>query len=243
MACVLAERADPSASGFAAEAIALCRAGGSAEQLAAAMPTAAMVCWQVGDLDAARAYVAEARPMHAGGRRIARVVLLSAATGIALADKDIAAAVDYGRTADGEATELGVEREVPLIRSLLARALLADGDLVGAAERAAAAIAAARSLSYDFPLAICLETAALVAAARDIGEQDDGDRIGVMLSCAVALRSRGDRPAPPTLRAAVAHVQGDRVIDGGGVPLDRTRLDHAATLALDLLRPLTKAVV
>jgi predicted ATPase len=163
MGCVLAERADPAAADFAAEAIALCRADGSAEQLAAAMPTAAMVCWQAGDVDRARAFVDEARPMHSGGRRIARVVLLSAAAAVALADGDVAAAVDYGRSADAEATELGVEREVPLIRTVLARALLASGDPIGAAERAIAALEAAGSLSFAFPLAGCLETAALVA--------------------------------------------------------------------------------
>ena len=96
MGSVLSERGAREAAGFAAEAIALCRAGGSAEQLAAAMPTAAMVCWQVGAFDEARAYIEEARPMHTGTRRIARVVLLSAAAGLALADGDIDAAIDFG---------------------------------------------------------------------------------------------------------------------------------------------------
>ena len=132
MACVLAERADPAAVSFATEAIQLCRSGGSVEQLAAAMPTAAMCCWQAGDLVTARAYVDEARPLHAGGRRIARVVLLSVASALSLADGDAAAAIDHGRDADREATDLGVEREVPLIRSVLARALLAAGDVAGA---------------------------------------------------------------------------------------------------------------
>jgi predicted ATPase len=52
MGCVLAERGRPEAASYAAEAIALCRQAGSAEQLAATLPTAAMVCWQVGALDA-----------------------------------------------------------------------------------------------------------------------------------------------------------------------------------------------
>ena len=105
MGSVLAERVDPAAARYAGDAIALGRRAASAEQLAIALPTAAMVCWQVGALDEARAYVAEALPLHAGTQRIARVVLLSAAAGVALADGDIAAAVEYGRTADEEASE------------------------------------------------------------------------------------------------------------------------------------------
>ena len=76
MACVLAERTDPAAVTFADEAMALGSASGSVEQLAAAMPTAAMACWLVGDLAAARRYVDTAWPMHTDRRRIARVVLL-----------------------------------------------------------------------------------------------------------------------------------------------------------------------
>ena len=99
MGCVLAERADPAAAGYAAAAIELCRRGGSAEQLAATLPTAAMICWQVGDLEPARRYIAEAQPLLAGTRRIARVVLQSAAAGVALADGDLDAAVELGQTA------------------------------------------------------------------------------------------------------------------------------------------------
>ncbi|MDX6208320.1 MAG: hypothetical protein QOE24_711 [Frankiales bacterium] len=233
MACVLAERADPAASAFAAEAIELCRSRGSAEQLAAAMPTAAMCCWQAGDLDGARAYVETARPMHTGSRRIARVVLLSAAAAVALADGEVKAAIDYGRHADDEATELGVEREVPLIRTVLARSLLADGDVPGAADRTIAAIAAARALSFDFPLAICLETAAVVIRAAGL----DAD-IGEILGAAADLRRRGDRPPPPTLRDAVRDL-----VDAGGIsgrgPLDRAGLDRVARSALDLLHDVT----
>ncbi len=233
MACVLAERADPAATSFAAEAIQQCRSRGSAEQLAAAMPTAAMCCWQAGDLEATRDFVAEAWPMHAGGRRIARVVLLSAAAGLALATGDVAAAIDHGRSADAEATELGVEREVPLIRSLLARALLADGDIDGAVERAIGAVVAARTLSFDFPLALCLETAALVL----LSSQPDAHQheIALLLGVSADLRDRGDRPSPPSLAAAT---QGATAAFGtrGRGPLDRARIDHAAETALVLLR-------
>jgi hypothetical protein len=45
------------------------------------------------------------------------------------------------------------------------------------------------------------------------------------------------------MRTDVAQIARDRVIDGGRVPLDRTRLDHAATLALHLLRPIAAGTV
>jgi ATP/maltotriose-dependent transcriptional regulator MalT len=199
MGSVLSERGAPEAARYAADAIALCRAGGSLEQLAAAMPTAAMVCYQVGALDESRAYVAEARPMHVDSPRIARVVLLSTSAGLALADGDLDAAVDFGEAADHEATELGVEREVPLIRSTLARALLARGDVAGAADRTLAALDAAFSITFEFPLAICLETAAVVlrAAGRD------GTELATLLATAAVIRERGNRPAPAPLAGAV----------------------------------------
>jgi ATP/maltotriose-dependent transcriptional regulator MalT len=163
------------------------------------MPTAAMVCYQVGALDEARAYVAEARPMHVDSRRIARVVLLSTSAGLALADGDLDAAVDFGEAADHEATELGVEREVPLIRTILARALLARGDVAGAAGRTLAALDAAFSITFEFPLAICLETAALVLRAVD----GLGSDLAALLAAAAVIRDRGDRPAPAPLAGAV----------------------------------------
>jgi predicted ATPase/DNA-binding SARP family transcriptional activator len=199
MGCVLAERADPSAAGYAAEAIALCRRDGSAEQLAATLPTAAMVCWQVGELDAARRYIAEAQPLLAGTRRIARVVLLSAAAGVALAGGDAGAAIELGTTADTEGTDLGIERELPLVRAVVARAWLGRGNVAAAARQAAAAVQAATSLSFAFPLALCLETAALVCLAAGHHE-----RTAVrLLASAARIRDRGDRPGMPTLRAAV----------------------------------------
>ena len=100
MACVLAERADPAAVGFAAKrsscAARVVRPSSSPRRCRPRR----WCCWQVGDLDAARRYVDEARPMHLGGRRIARVVLLSAAAGVALAEGDVAAALDHGTHAD-----------------------------------------------------------------------------------------------------------------------------------------------
>ena len=209
MGCVLAERADPAAAGYAAGAIELCRRGGSAEQLAATLPTAAMICWQVGDLVCARRYIAEAQPLLAGTRRIARVVLLSAAAGVALADGDPDAAVELGQTAARDASELGIDRELPLARAIVALALLDQGELSAAARQAADAITAAQSLPFSFPLAIPLEAAALVTLASAGPGTSPGERAVVrdqgagLLAAAAAIRARGHRPGPPALRAAV----------------------------------------
>ena len=222
--CVLAERADVAAARYAAEAMELCRLTGSSEQLAGTLPTAAMVCWQVGDIEQARGYVAEAMPLLADSRRIARVVLLSVAAGIALADDDIDAAVDLGTAADTEATDLGIEREIPLIRCVLARALLARGN-AAAAVKALGAIAAARSLTFTFPMATCLETAALVCLRWPGGTKVSR----TLLDEAAAIRRRGRRPGPVTLSKAVAEARSVVGADPGGdvLPDSDQRLDAA----------------
>jgi predicted ATPase/DNA-binding SARP family transcriptional activator/tetratricopeptide (TPR) repeat protein len=232
MGCVLAERADPAASRFAAEAIALCREAGSAAQLAATLPTAAMVCWQVGDLETAREYVTEATPLLAGSRRIARVVLLSVAAGLALADGDLTGAVELGTVADAEASDLGIERELPLIRSVLARGLLAAGDLEGAAAAAARAVAAARALTFTFPLAVCLETAALVCLSAGL----DADAGQILLAAAAGIRERGKRPGPVTLGEAVAAARAGAAPPGSGAPAaEAPGAEAAAELAIRVL--------
>jgi predicted ATPase/DNA-binding SARP family transcriptional activator len=203
LACVLAERADPEAAGYAEQAIALCRSAGSEGQLATTLPTAAMVCWQVGALVEARAYVEAARPLLAEGRRIARVVLLSVAASLALAERDLSAAIEIGRTADAEATELGVDREVPLIRCVLARALLASGDVDAASDRVVAALDAATTLTYTFPLANCFETTALLLSAGAVAQPSV---VRDLLAAAAAIRAAGDRPSPPALRDEVERV-------------------------------------
>ncbi len=201
---VLAERGDPEAAAYAEAALDLCEEGGSAEQLAASLPTAAMIAWQVGALDRVRRWVERAMPMHTDQRRIARVVLLSVACGLHLADGDLDAAVEVGRTADLEGTELGVERELPLLRSLLALALLSRGDVDEAHDRARAAVSAARALSYHSSLATALETAALVAHARGASVE----QVAPWAATAAEIRRAGDRPVPALLAARVAALRG-----------------------------------
>lgn len=219
---VLAERGDVSASAYAADAIALCHQGGSAEQLAASLATAAMVAWQVGDLDRCRAWVDQAMPMHAGSRRIARVVLHSAACGLEIGSRDLAAAVRLGQIADAEGTELGVERELPLARSLLAIALLASGDPEAAHTRAQAAVAAAQQLDYRFPLALALEAAAATALARGVEPPAMRD----VLAVAASIRRRGDRPVPVVLAPLLQTAPGVRG------PLSQDLIDAAVGRAL-----------
>src|SRR5690348_11702271 len=86
------------------------------------------------------------------------------------------------------------------------------GDAATAAQHAAAAVQAARALSFTYPLAVCLETAALVcladvAAADLAGAAGDGSAgartAAVLLEVAARIRARGDRPGIPALRAAV----------------------------------------
>ncbi|WP_375503769.1 BTAD domain-containing putative transcriptional regulator [uncultured Jatrophihabitans sp.] len=197
---VLAERVDPTAAQHARRAIDLCRQSGSNEQLTIALPTAAMICWQAGALDDARNFAAEALPLHTGTKRIAHVVLLSVAAGVRLADGDLDAAVEIGRRADQQAAELGVEREVPLIRAVLARSLLAQGDLVSAADSCADALRTARGMSVAFPAAVGLETAALILDAA--GSAGDG-ALRSMLAAARAIRDRGNRPPPASLAPAI----------------------------------------
>lgn len=180
MGSVLSERGLAEAATHAAAAIELCRAHGSAEELASAMPTAAMISWQVGALDDARSYIAEALPMHQHTRRIARVVLLSTAAAVALADR--------------EGTELGVEREMPLIRSVLSLAKLATGNHAAALDRAAAALDVALEVEFTYPLATCLETAALVLATDRAGGAGSAD-VGCLLASAASIRTAGTGPS------------------------------------------------
>jgi predicted ATPase/DNA-binding SARP family transcriptional activator len=224
---VAAERGDIEASEHAARAIELCETGASGEQLAATLPTAAMVCWQVGDLDRCRDFVERGAPLLAGTRRIAHVVLLTSAAGLALAEGDAGAAVRAAEEGDDEATDLGVERELPLVRSLLALALLDRGEPDSAAAAAAAAVRAATGLGYDFPLAGALEAAAEVGLARGTAP----DQLAVLTATAAEIRARGDRPVPAPLAARTVAVA-DRIPVAAPVPPQ-----EAAALAVALLDP------
>src|SRR5580704_2029107 len=178
-----------------------------------------------------RLLVKEAPPWHAGIRRIARVVLLSVSAGMALTDGDTGAAVELGRQADLEATELGVERELPLIRAVLARSLLQRDDVPGAAECALGALDAAENMQSQFPLAICFETAALIAATAVATRSSRADELS-LLATADVIRSQGDRLALPPLSSAVLQLSQDH---GAAAAMD---IRAAALLARRLLSPL-----
>jgi DNA-binding SARP family transcriptional activator/predicted ATPase len=210
---LLAERVDPTAVDFAMEAIELCRAQGTAEQLLITLPTAAMISWQVGNLDEARAFAREAQPLLQDDPRIARVVLLISMAGLALAEGDAADAERLAIAADAVGTDLGVERELPLARCMLARARLELDDPIGASAAVVSAFAAADSMSLDSPFALCLETAALVGRAIGV----DDTELSIVLSSAAAVRERGSRPAPANLQGAVRSLR-DALPDAEPLP-------------------------
>ena len=222
MGSILAERGDLAAaeSGRCDRALSPGRVGRAA---GTAMPTAAMVCWQVGSYEQCRAYIDEARPMHTGVRRIAGVVLLSTTAGLALTDGDLDAAIDFGTQADLEAGELGVEREAAADPGRASWALLAQGDLTAATDRALAAFDAAQAKAIVFPLAICLETAAAASAAGTASDTD----LASLLATATRLRERGDRLPSPSLSGTLDPV---RATVGEANPL---ALDDAVRLAED----------
>jgi tetratricopeptide (TPR) repeat protein len=224
---LLAERGDPTAVSFASDAIALCREVGTPEQLLITLPTAAMISWQVGNYPAAREFALEARPLLDDEPRIARVVLLITMAGLALESGDAADAVRLAESADTVGTELGVERELPLARCLVARARLANGDLDGAVAAAASALVAASTITLDYPLALCLETAALVG--RELGVADG--ELAVALRTASVIRDAGSRPAPASLGAAIAALAGEV----GVATTDPLPAREAATAAAEML--------
>jgi predicted ATPase len=196
IASILAERADPEAVWHAQRALKIARELGSADQLLATLATAAMVAWQVGDLDVASAAIAEADSLFHGEARISKVVLATATAGVAFAEgrwEDAARMVELS-VADG--VELGVERELPLAHALAARVAMARGRRSDAARHARDAFDSASRLDYQYPVAICLETAALVVG---VDERTRG-----LISTAGELRRRGERPAPRGLEVEVS---------------------------------------
>jgi ATP/maltotriose-dependent transcriptional regulator MalT len=158
-----------------------------------------MIAWQVGNFAAARDFARDAQSLLQEDPRIARVVLVTAMAGLALADGDATDSVRLATSANTLGTDLGVERELPLARCILARGLLETGDASGASVAVESAFAAAAAMSLDAPFAICLETAALVG--RAVGA--DEAAIATVLASAAAVREHGNRPAPADLEPAV----------------------------------------
>ena len=199
LAAILAQRGDPATAGLVAEAIALCESSAPPEQLAVYLPVAARHCWDVGAVDAARGFLDRSWAFLGEDRRIAHADLLTAATAIALGDGDLDAAVEHGTAAEAEAAELGIGRNLPFVRALLASALLARGDVEEAARMAAAAVRSGRELSVHYPLADALEAAAAVVERVGTSLGD----VATILGAAEAVRARGERPAPVPLRAGI----------------------------------------
>ncbi|MEJ7648967.1 MAG: BTAD domain-containing putative transcriptional regulator [Nakamurella sp.] len=241
---ILGERGEPEAARHAVRAVELCRAGGSPEQLAVTLPTAANICWQVGEIDTAATLVDEGLTALGGTRRIGRVIALGTATGVALARGDAAGAIAFGTVADEEGTEIGVDRELPHIRSLLALALLDAGDPDAAAQRSAAALDAAAQLDNDFPAAVALEVGAVVAGRLRAGQDPESverldSAVAGALRTAAAIRHRGARPVPAPLRARFgAEPTGAAGIRAQhGVQSSHDRRAACSTLAALLVRP------
>ncbi len=84
---------------------------------------------------------------------------------------------------------------------------------------------AALAISYDFPLALGLETAALVIGSAGAGTPEQR---AALLLAAADLRERGDRPPPVSMPAP----------DVPAVPSERLDARAAARLARKLLADL-----
>ena len=174
------------------EAITLCEAEGPPDQLAVCLPAAARHCWDVGAVTEARGYLDRSWALLGEGRRIAHADLLTAATAVALGDGDLDAAVEHGTAAEAEAAGLGIDRNLPFVRALLARALLGRGDVDQAARMAADAVRSGRELSVQYPVADALEAAAAVSERVGAPAED----VAALLAAAAEVRARGERPAP-----------------------------------------------
>jgi hypothetical protein len=231
LAAILAQRGDEGVVQIVDRAISLCEAEGPPDQLAVCMPEAARHCWDVGALPEARGYLDRSWALLGEGRRIAHADLLTAATAVALGDGDLDAAIEHGTAAEAEAAGLGIDRNLPFVRALLALALLARGDVDRAARVAADAVRSGRELSVQYPVADALEAAA--AVAERVGAP--GEDVAALLSAAGLVRARGERPAPVPLRAGIEALR-ERV--GGRVDAaedEGTGLAAACDLAERLL--------
>ncbi len=191
IASILAERGDPAAADYAAQAVERSRARASNDQLLATLATAALVCWQVGVIDQARAAILEADALLDGGPRIARATWAVSAAGVALFDGRLEQAARLVELAVRDGEELGIDRELPLSYALTARIAAARGRMLEAAQAALEAVDRAERLDFAYPMAICLETAAEMAAL-----DEDATALRAVAS---RIRDVGDRPAPACL--------------------------------------------
>ena len=135
----------------------------------------------------------------------------TAATAVALGDGDLDAAVEHGTAAEAEAAGLGIDRNLPFVRALLARALLGRGEVDQAARVAADAVRSGRELSVQYPVADALEAAAAVAERVGAPAQD----VALLLGAAADVRARGERPPPVPLRSGIEALRA-RVGDSRG---------------------------
>jgi hypothetical protein len=116
--------------------------------------------------------------------------------------------------------------------------------MTGAAAAAADAIAAARALAFLYPMATCLETAALVlldGAGQAAGDGELAGAAGRLLATAEVIRGRGDRPGPATLSGDVTRA---RLAAAHGLAAGRRPVEpaEAAELGVALLATLAATV-
>ena len=233
LGAILSERADPEAAVHARAAIDLSTDPSrdlAPDRLASALATAGMICWQVDALTDAQEFLDRAVALLGGQQRIATVVCLSADAGVALARGDLERALDSAQRGDALGTLLSVERELPLVRVLLARTHLLRGDLPAAGTASVSALTAAVALPHLHPLANALETAALVLdATRGASDVE----LSGLLAASQTIRLSGDRPIPPTLRPAVEQLAKNVAAAATGTV---TSPQEAAHCAVGLLR-------
>jgi len=209
LGALLAERGDRAGVALVADAVERCERDSTAQQLALILPLAARVCSDLHAVPEAKAHLDQAWPLLADQHTIAYVDLLTAAAAVALAEGDLAAAVDHGRTAHREAIELGMQRNLPRIGALLTAALLGQGRVAEAAEAAADALKQARDLGMSYPVADALEAVASVVEHTGGAPGD----LAVLMGASAGLRegpAAGARPAHRNRRRTAGSRGGSR---------------------------------
>ncbi|MEO6533391.1 MAG: hypothetical protein ABIO06_07435 [Pseudolysinimonas sp.] len=214
---VLAERGDPRAVDYCVEALAALGPDTPAEQRQAVLANCSRLAWQVGDLATARRWATEAMPLLDGPPRIAVSQLSSTLAALDLADGAIDAALHHAQRAIAVARELDLDRELPLVLAICARAHLARGEHDEARVTALACLDSADASATPWTSAIALETCAAIIAESDPAAAE------TLTRSASELRLAGSRPAPVTLRLNTPPP---------GVALPR---DEASALACNLL--------